>query len=494
VIIRRARAVLAAAVICGYLLMPVMPRGVAAAESGTLKPEAREGFEQLLYSYDAFWDEPYPASLSYSKPGSGSVPWIVSKDEARHDVDFLFGVLRYGYAGYRFFGGDEAFLAAKEGILADIDAIRGANVMSSQFAAILQRRLGFIQDGHFSIAGRTMCRKYQLFARFDMEFDERDGRFYARRTPDLWAVSVEGEDPARWMKPSIDSDGRVFYCLGAVSDSDRDICVEFEWSDGSSEFIWLNVVDSAIVGGPVYQLNHVEGIPVVVTRFLMPLPDTVERLDVLVRDAAELGEAAAVILDLRSNEGGSDWYPEEWVKRFSGADVCSAGFDAQLVTSTAAKMLQNTASSLGAELPAIDDSAGSADVQSWLAGMADPDRPGWGRVSAAESVRAENDTLLAVLIDSYVYSAGESFVGLLRQLDNVVFVGINTYGATFTGNVGACLLPNSRLELSCGSLISLGEDLYNYDGRGYMPDFWVRPDEALERAVKYIQAVLSGSQ
>ncbi len=75
-----------------------------------------------------------------------------------------------------------------------------------------------------------------------------------------------------------------------------------------------------------------------------------------------------------------------------------------------------------------------------------------------------------------------------------MFVGINTYGATFTGNVGACLLPNSRLELSCGSLISLGEDLYNYDGRGYMPDFWVRPDEALERAVKYIQAVLSGSQ
>jgi hypothetical protein len=126
-----------------------------------------------------------------------SAPSLIPKDQARQDVDFLFRVLRYGYGAYQCFGGDEAFLAAEEGILADIDAIRGANVMSSQFAAILQRRLGFIQDGHFSIAGRTMCHRYQPFARFDMEFDERDGRFYARRTPDLWAVSVEGEDPAR---------------------------------------------------------------------------------------------------------------------------------------------------------------------------------------------------------------------------------------------------------------------------------------------------------
>ena len=488
--IRRPCAIVLLVAVSGCMLMPIMPRGVLAAESGIpriLKPEAREEFERLLYRYDSFWDEPYPATLFYSRPGPGSVPRIISKDQARNDVDFLFGVLKYGYAGYQFFGGDDGFLAAEQGIVADIDAIRGANVMSSQFAAILQRRLGFIQDGHFSIAGRTMCSRYRPFARFDMEFDKRDGRFYARRTPDLWVAAVEGEDPSRWMKMSLGSDGEVLYCLGTLSDADRDICVKLEWSDGSSEFVWLNVVDSAIIEGPVYQLNHVEGIPVVVTRFLMPLPDTMAELDALVRDAAELREAPAVILDLRSNGGGSDWYPMEWVRRFAGVDLYPAGFDAQLVTSTAAKMLENTASSLGAELPAVEDSAGSADVQSWLAGMADPDRPGWGRVSAAESVRAENDTLLVVLIDSNVYSAGESFVGILRQLDNVAFVGTNTYGATLAGNVGVCLLPNSRLELSCGSLISLGEDLCNYDGRGYTPDFWVRPDEALERAIEYIQ-------
>ena len=280
--IRRACAVLAVAAICGCVLMLIMPRGVLAAESGIpgiLRPEAREEFERLLYRYDSFWDEPYPATLFYSRPGPGSVPRIISKDQARHDVDFLFGVLKYGYAGYQFFGGDDGFLAAEQGIVADIDAIRGANVMSSQFAAILQRRLGFIQDGNFSIAGRTMCRRYQPFARFDMEFDERDGRFYARRTPDLWVAAVEGEDPSQWMKPSIGHDGQVLHCLGTLSDADRDICVKLEWSDGSSEFVWLNGVDSAPVSGPVYELRCVDGIPVVATRYLMPLPDTIAELD-----------------------------------------------------------------------------------------------------------------------------------------------------------------------------------------------------------------------
>ncbi len=386
---------------------------------------------------------------------------------------------------------DKAFLEAKQDILTEIDNLRGKNLTSSQFAAILQRRLGFIQDGHFSIARKSTCRRYRFFARFDREFDEREGRFYVRRTPDLWVVAVNGEDPSRCMKTAIDRDGEVFCCLSTVSDADRDLCVKIEWSDGSSEFVWLNAVDSAPVSGPLYELRCVDGIPVVATRYLMPLPDTVAGLDALVRDAAELRETPAVILDLRSNGGGSDWYPLEWVKRFAGADVSSADFDVQLVTSTAAKMLENTASSLGAELPVVDDSAGSTGVQSWLTSMADPDRPGWGRVSAAESVRAKNDTLLVVLIDSYVYSAGESFAGFLRQLDNVVFVGTNTYRAMLAGNVGVCLLPNSRLELLCGSLISLGEDLCNYDGRGYVPDIWVRPDVALERAVKYIRTLLA---
>ena len=94
-----------------------------------------------------------------------------------------------------------------------------------------------------------------------------------------------------------------------------------------------------------------------------------------------------------------------------------------------------------------------------------------------------------MLIDSYVGSAGEDSVKYVQQLENVVVVGTNTCGAMLAGNAGVFILPNSRIGLSCGTKISLCEDLVNPDGRGRMPDLWVRPDEALERAVKYIRTL-----
>jgi hypothetical protein len=419
----------------------------------------------------------------------GIAPSVTPKDEARQDVDFLFRVLKYGYGAYQFFGGDEAFLAAKRGILAEIEDFPGEDVNPGQLAELLQRQLGFIQDGHFSIGGKKMCRRYRFFARFDMGFDERGGRFCPRETPDVWVTAVDGEDPSLWMKPSIHSDGEIFYCLGAVSDSDVDICVKLKWSDGSSESVQLELVDSARVRGPVYELRQVDGVPVAVNRSLTPRPDTMPELERLTRDARKLRKARAVILDLRSHMGGNSSYARGWVRKFSGADVCPASLRARLVTSTAAKLFENYLSSAGSDLFPAGTSSGPINVRSWQAAGADPDRPGWSLISVTGGVRAENDTLLVVLIDSYVGSAGEDFVKYVQQLENVVVVGTNTCGAMLAGNAGVFILPNSRIGLSCGTKISLCEELVNPDGRGLMPDLWVHPNEALERAIKYIQAV-----
>ncbi len=114
----------------------------------------------------------------------------------------------------------------------------------------------------------------------------------------------------------------------------------------------------------------------------------------------------------------------------------------------------------------------------------------FGRIEALTNVSLTVPTgELVGLIDSYAASAGEDFVKYVRQLKNVVLVGTNTCGAMLAGNVGLFTLPNAKIGLSCGTKISLCEDLVNPDGRGLMPDLWVHPDEALERAIKYIQAV-----
>ncbi|MFY9135041.1 MAG: hypothetical protein WAO51_07565 [Bacillota bacterium] len=172
-----------------------------------------------------------------------------------------------------------------------------------------------------------------------------------------------------------------------------------------------------------------DGIPVASTRSLTAVPDTVPQLEALVYGAVELKEAPAVILDMRSYMGQNDWYAMEWVRRFAGVDVCPASFHAQLVTDTAGKMLDNCMSSFGLDWsatpgsPLDGDSDGPSDVSSRL--------------------------------------AGESFVGCLCQLENVVFVGTNAYVMMLAGNTGVCTLPNSEVVLVCGSRLALGEDLLN---------------------------------
>ncbi|MEA4883139.1 MAG: hypothetical protein VB144_05705 [Clostridia bacterium] len=184
---RRAGAVFAVTLVLTCALVSILSDAVRVAYShkhGATKPEARAEFERLLYRYGDFWDEPHPETLSFNRWDLGIVPSLIPKDEARQDVDFLFRVLKYGYGAYQFFGGDEAFLAAKESILAETEDFPGEDVNPGQLAELLQRQLGFIQDGHFSIGDKKMCLRYRFFARFDMEFDECGGRFRQRHAPD----------------------------------------------------------------------------------------------------------------------------------------------------------------------------------------------------------------------------------------------------------------------------------------------------------------------
>lgn len=92
-----------------------------------------------------------------------------------------------------------------------------------------------------------------------------------------------------------------------------------------------------------------------------------------------------------------------------------------------------------------------------------------------------NETIIIVLTDAHIASAGELFLESLRQLDNVVVLDTNTRGATLTSLVTSSL-PNSRLRLGFGGNLRLPWDLVDNEGVGLLPDFWVHPDEALDLA------------
>ena len=92
-----------------------------------------------------------------------------------------------------------------------------------------------------------------------------------------------------------------------------------------------------------------------------------------------------------------------------------------------------------------------------------------------------------VLIDAWIGSAGETFVDSLRHFANVVFLGVNTAGGYHMTGVVGTQLPNSNIRISFGLKFLVFPDLSVIEGIGFLADFWVHPDDALDLAVKFIQ-------
>jgi len=119
----------------------------------------------------------------------------------------------------------------------------------------------------------------------------------------------------------------------------------------------------------------------------------------------------------------------------------------------------------------------------------DPDRRAqWILPEEWDDNLLSNNNFVIVLTDYHVGSAGERFVGYLRQLENVLVVGTNTFGVLATGGVVWTVLPRSNLTLQFSvSTLDLRPDLSQFEGIGLLPDLWVPPGESLERVLAFVR-------
>lgn len=69
----------------------------------------------------------------------------------------------------------------------------------------------------------------------------------------------------------------------------------------------------------------------------------------------------------------------------------------------------------------------------------------------------------------------------------MIFIGVNTRGLVNTGNLGLCLLPNSKLDVYLSKDLQLEPDFNLREGKGFNPDFWVKSEEALEKAISFLK-------
>lgn len=453
-------------------------------DTGAPQPDLEARFRKLLYKYDDLSDEPQEDEIVVDTAASS--PWLITKEQAREEVAFLFRVLKFGYAGYQYFGGDETFIGARNAIIADIEGFPESKLDSRRYVGVIRRHLGFIQDGHFFLGGVRTCRDYEYYSNEEYTFVRDDAGFcMATGGKRRYLLNVDGQDPAAYLRLSIDAGGNAVYQPGVLSADGVGVALDLFFDDGTSESVQLEKVVSGLLSGPVYERKEIGGIPVIVNRSLERAPQNFPTFDAFVSDAEKLREERVIVLDLRSNVGGSSEFVDKWVYSLTGEHPGYAVLAAPLMTNTAAKLRLNSVRRFGDE--AVE--ALKEMYEGWEQEAAEAGRtscPGWGGIYSSENVTINNRPLVVVLTDSHVASAGEGFVRALAQLDNVVFIGLNTYGALLTGDVGVCQLPHSKLYLAVGTSLLQEKDFVNRDGLGYFPDFWVDPDHALDRALKFI--------
>lgn len=395
-------------------------------------------------------------------------------EEAEDDADLIFRVLRNCYGAYFYFGGDEAFGRAKENVLSDCKAA-GKRLSVGILRESLKRNLSFVKDGHFRIDNEPVLDKAVYYSNEETVFLKDEKGYYVEKDANRRYVSmVDGShEIEKYMKRSLNDKGKLVYKIGMLSTDEREM-VEVVFDNRTENFVLVppkfeNYTDN----GTYYTDYEVSGIPVVSISSFMYEQDGRK----FVRSAETVKNSKVSVLDMRGNCGGMSKYVIDWLDIY---DSVLSGYASGNVyayrISRAADYLKYK--NLGKY---FSDQEKEQLVNNYRSGS-----NGWGINEAPVFVRSENSNLLFVLVDKYTFSAGEWLIAALRNKDNVIFVGTNSGGGLMSDSSIKVVLPNSRINIQCGSGLGFYyDDTVFTEETGFSPDIWVN-DDAMNNTLNLI--------
>lgn len=403
--------------------------------------------------------------------------------QAVDDVQYLFRLFKHGYAGYGAFNENGKFDQALTAILQILS--KRETVSSDVFARIIRSNLDFIFDCHLNIGGYGLFQHWSYYYWDGINFFQDGEHFWTWGAGGKnWLESVNGESPAEYLKLSLTKDGDPVYQLGIIAlKQPKDLTLELVSEDGTRETKTGSWLRTPFTGGTtVFSRSTEQGIPVVINRSLSRDDVALQRFQ---EDAKNLVDEPIFILDLRGNSGGNSDWAEGWMTNLTGIVPQWPFTYSELNTRTAFAGKVNWASS---------SSNVTKYLESYEIAMNEIDRGirarGWTPLEMPTfSIIPNEHQLVVVLTDGDIASSGEAFLGYLRQLDNVVFIGENSMGCGVFGDVTFYYLPNSGLPIQLNYKLFVPTDLANSEGKGYMPDLWVPADKALPYA---IEAIMQG--
>ena len=374
-----------------------------------------------------------------------SVPY----KKAVSDVKLYFKALKYGYGGYKYFGGDQRFYKARNNIL---KKIKGKNtVKTSDLIKIMRSQLKFVRDGHFAVEDSAVEERdvrFEYFYDYKQVLRKDAVGFYKDIDGARWYYDHSSDKNVRIEKTLLPSGEIAYSPILFLPATDKKKESYMYLKNGASEkkiklaFKENKSYYKEPCNNANYKYYSENGLTYLSVRcFDSELENQLEKF---VDSGYKSQDSKLIIFDLRSNSGGSDDFPRRWVTNYSG----------QQPVYNEVVGLRKDALSLYSH-----SEYGKETIKIW-----DND----GKV-------IENKTPIIVLMDDNCASSGESALLQLSTMKNVIVIGSNSSGYQIGGNVSGFTLPNTGIYVNIPNGLGFVYTTDEVDGKGYEPDIWCNP-------------------
>ena len=412
----------------------------------------------------------------------------VTSQQAAEDIERLFYLLSHGYSGYAFFNQQGAFEQAEEQILAVLPT--KSTWSPSALSDLFRENLDFIVDRHLTIGDHHYAGHQDFWYDTSLEFIPTDTGYQFVKGGKMYTLeSINGDDPAPFLYPSLNKAGDAIYRSGVLSkQKPSPLALSASAAGGDRQFtVKLRRSNFDSFADKIFQEDELGGIPVVRAQSFSDYYE--EELEQFVQTASTLRQEPVVILDIRGNGGGNERWPIAWIHGLTGRRAEAIFVTSELESKTTmvgransfAYVIQQGAD---ASFNTSEEIRYNRSAESFERG----DRqPRWTKPIYPQLPLIPNDTTVVVITNDEVASAGEGLVMRISQAENVVVVGENTMGALTFGNGSLHQLPNSKLKVWMPINFGIFSDQVFREEVGLSPDLWVPAADAVNYAVAAIR-------
>ncbi len=442
-------------------------------------------------------------NFRYSITPSGEIKYMetnintetieLTKEEAISDVNFLFNALKYSYAGYIYFGGDEVWSNAKNKIIDSINSYED-KITSKDLEKIIFNNLNFIQDGHFSINFNSPLQKSNFYYSEEFEIKEDKQGYYINLSNNKWYIkSINNDSNVKdYIKLSLNKNGELCNYIGILNKANYFGRIKVVLSSSNEEqIIYVKLTRSNSISHSNqttgYSYEEINGIPIFTMKRMYNVDSNDNSVELFVESANKAKNEDVVIIDIRGNIGGNDFGVNEWFENFTGKTPNkTATFISltSLINNTLIKRAfgENTTT----ENTQDNISESILSQRNNLLQLTNSNENKWyiEKLENKDDSLIKSNTKVFVLIDNNTASSGETFVRILKDIENVIFVGTNTSGVKISDATNECILPNSKITIIYGSNLRLYNDIV--EGVGFEPDIWINSIDSLNRVLKFI--------